>query len=126
MSGTTCYQKNREAMLSRANEYYENNKEVFREKSKNKYRKLSGEEKNIKRKYGRNRYRNLSEEITIIIVVVVVVIIIIIIIIIIKKYLSSLSDSLSDSSDELGSKPSLIMFSILFFFISYLQAPRSV
>ena len=35
MSGTTCYQKNRE---------------------------LSEEEKNIKREYGKNRYPNMSEE----------------------------------------------------------------
>ena len=28
-------------MLNRANEYYENNKEVLREKAKNKYRELS-------------------------------------------------------------------------------------
>ena len=31
-------------------------------KSKNKYRKLSEEEKNIKREHGRNRYHNMSEE----------------------------------------------------------------
>ena len=31
MSRTTYYQKNREAMLSRVNEYYQNNKEVLRE-----------------------------------------------------------------------------------------------
>ena len=49
MSGTTYYQRNREAMLNRANKYYEN-KEVLRKKAKNKYRELS-EEKNIKREY---------------------------------------------------------------------------
>ena len=37
MSGTTYYQRNREVMLNTANEY-ENNKEVLREKAKNKYR----------------------------------------------------------------------------------------
>ena len=37
-------------------------KELLRERAKNKYRKLSEEEKNIKRKYGRNRYHNMSEE----------------------------------------------------------------
>ena len=37
MSGITYYQRNREVMLNRANEY-ENNKEVLREKAKNKYR----------------------------------------------------------------------------------------
>ena len=34
MSGTTYYQRNREVMLNRANKYYENNKEVLREKTK--------------------------------------------------------------------------------------------
>ena len=29
MSGTTYYQRSREVMLNRANEYYENNKEVL-------------------------------------------------------------------------------------------------
>ena len=40
MSGITYYQRNREGMLNIANEYYENNKEVLREKAKNKYRDL--------------------------------------------------------------------------------------
>ena len=62
MSGTTYYQRNREVMLYRANEYCENNKEVLREKAKNKYRELSEEEQNIKTDYGRNRYHNMSEE----------------------------------------------------------------
>ena len=48
-------------MLNRANEYYENNKEILREVVKDKYRELS-EEKNIKREYGRNRYHNMSKE----------------------------------------------------------------
>ena len=34
-------------ILKRANEYYENNKEVLREKAKNKYRELSEEEKSM-------------------------------------------------------------------------------
>ena len=48
-------------ILNRAKDYYENNKELLRERAKNKYRELS-EEKNIKREYGRNRYHNISEE----------------------------------------------------------------
>ena len=56
MIGPTYYQRNREVMLNRANEYYENNKEVLREKAKNRYSELSEEENNIKREYGRNRY----------------------------------------------------------------------
>ena len=62
MSGTTYYPRNIEVMLNRANEYYKNNKEILREKPKNKYRELSEEEKNIKRECGRNRYHNMSEE----------------------------------------------------------------
>ena len=61
MSGTTYYGRNRDAILNRANKYYENNKEVLREKAKNKYRELSEEEKNIKREYGRSRYHNMSK-----------------------------------------------------------------
>ena len=34
MSGTTCYQRNREVILNRAKDYYKNNKEIFREKAK--------------------------------------------------------------------------------------------
>ena len=49
MSGITYYQRNREVMLNTANEYYKN-KEVLREKAKNKYRELSEEEKNIKKR----------------------------------------------------------------------------
>ena len=49
-------------MLNRANEYYQNNREVLRKKARNKYSELSDEKKNIKREYGRNRYHNMSEE----------------------------------------------------------------
>ena len=37
MSVTTYYQRTREVLLDRENKYYENNKEVLREKAKNKY-----------------------------------------------------------------------------------------
>ena len=49
-------------VLNRANEYYTNNKEVLRVKTKNKYIELSEEEKNIKGEYGRNRYHDMSED----------------------------------------------------------------
>ena len=49
-------------MLNRVDEYYENNKEVLRQKAKIKYRELSEKEKNIKKEYGRNTYHNMSEE----------------------------------------------------------------
>ena len=61
MSGTTYCERNKDVILNRANLYYENNKEVLREKAKNKYCELSEEEKNKKRGYGRNRYHNMSE-----------------------------------------------------------------
>ena len=59
---TTYYQRNRETLLNRAKDYYEDNKEVLREKAKNKSRELPSEENNIKREYGRNRYKNMSDE----------------------------------------------------------------
>ena len=62
LSEIAYYQRNRETVLNRAKDYYENKKDVLREKAKNKYRELSVEEKNIKREYGRNRYRNKHGE----------------------------------------------------------------
>ena len=71
----TYYQKNRDLMLKKAKEYYENNKEKRREYGRNRYHnmiteeidkinenrryryyRLSEEIKNKKRKYARNRY----------------------------------------------------------------------
>ena len=40
-------------ILNRPKDYYENNEELLRERTKNKYRELSKEEKNIKREYGK-------------------------------------------------------------------------
>ena len=45
MDNTTYYQRNREIMLNRANDYYENDKERLRELARNKYRNLSEEDK---------------------------------------------------------------------------------
>ena len=53
MSETTYCQRNREVILNRAKDYYENNKKILRERAKNKYRELSEEEKDIKREYGK-------------------------------------------------------------------------
>ena len=50
MGETTYYQRNRETILNRTKDYCENNKEVLREKTKNKYRELSEEKKNIKKR----------------------------------------------------------------------------
>ena len=57
----TYYQRNRDVILNRAKDYYENDKERLREQAGHKYRNLSEEEKNEKREYGKNRYLNMSE-----------------------------------------------------------------
>ena len=46
MDNTTSYQRNREIMPNRAEDYYENDKERLREQARNKYRNLSEEDKN--------------------------------------------------------------------------------
>ena len=58
----TYYQRNRDVILNRAKDYYENDKERLREQARDKYRNLSEEEKNKKREYGKNRYHNMSEK----------------------------------------------------------------
>ena len=49
MDNTTYYQRNREIMLNKAKDYYENDKERVREEVRNKYKNLSEEDKNKKR-----------------------------------------------------------------------------
>ena len=44
----TYCQRNRDVILNRAEDYYENDKERLREQARNKYRNLSEEEKNKK------------------------------------------------------------------------------
>ena len=58
----TYHKKNREVILNRDKDYYENDKERLREQTRDKYRNLSEEEKNKKREYCKNRYQNMSEE----------------------------------------------------------------
>ena len=58
----TYYQRNRNVLLNRAKDYYENKKDRSREQAKNKYRNLSEEDKNKKKEYWKNRYHNMSEE----------------------------------------------------------------
>ena len=58
----TYYPKNRDVILNRAKDYYENDKKRLREQARDKYRNLSEEEKNKKREYGKNGYHNMSEE----------------------------------------------------------------
>ena len=43
------YQKNREVILNRVKDYYENDKKRLREKARDKYRNLSEEDKNKKK-----------------------------------------------------------------------------
>ena len=59
---STYYERNIEAILNRAKEYYENNKEILKEQERNRFRELSEDEKIIKRENGRNRYYNMSQE----------------------------------------------------------------
>ena len=58
----TYYQRNRQVILNRAKDCYENDKERLRKQERDKYRNLSKEEKNKKREYEKNRCRNMSEE----------------------------------------------------------------
>ena len=53
---TTYYQINKETILNRVKKYYNDNKERLKEQARNKYRKLTEEEKNK-----RNRYHNMFE-----------------------------------------------------------------
>ena len=52
----TYHQRNRDVILNRAKDYYENDKKTWREQARDKDRNLSEEEKNKKRQYGRKRY----------------------------------------------------------------------
>ena len=61
MNNTTYYQRNKEVMLNRAQDYYENDKERLKKQARNKCRKLFEEDKK-KREYGKNRYHNMFEE----------------------------------------------------------------
>ena len=56
MNNTTYYERNREIILNRAKDCYEN------EQARDKYRNLFEEDKKKKREYGKNRYHNMSEE----------------------------------------------------------------
>ena len=49
-------------ILNREKDCYENDKERFREKVRDKNRNLSEKDKNKRKEYGKNRYHNMSEE----------------------------------------------------------------
>ena len=58
MSETIYYQRNREVILNRAKDYYENNKELLREREREREQKINTEnylkrKKNIKGEYGK-------------------------------------------------------------------------
>ena len=53
---------NKDAILNRGKDYYENDKGRLRDQARDKNRNLSEEEKNKKREYGKNGYHNMSEE----------------------------------------------------------------
>ena len=61
MSETT-YRRNRDVMLNRAKDYCKNDKERLSDNARDRYRKLSEEQKNKIREYGKNRYHNMSGE----------------------------------------------------------------
>ena len=58
----TSYQRNRDVILNRTKDYYENDKESLREQAREKYGNLFEEQKNKKREYGKSRYHNMSEK----------------------------------------------------------------
>ena len=51
INNLTYYQKNRDMILNRAKDCYENDKERLREQARDKYRNLSEEDKNKKNKW---------------------------------------------------------------------------
>ena len=53
MSEKIYYQRNRDVILNRAKDHYENNKERLRKYARDKCRSLSEEEKHEKREYGK-------------------------------------------------------------------------
>ena len=62
MTETTYYQRNSDAILNRAKDYYKNDKKSLRDNARDKYRNLSEDGKNKNREYGRNRYHNMSQK----------------------------------------------------------------
>ena len=56
------YQQNRDVILSRSKDYYENNKERLRTKARINTETYLKKKKIKKREYGKNRYLNMSEE----------------------------------------------------------------
>ena len=66
----SSYQENKERLKDKyhnqggkekATEYYENNKEIIKEKSRARYQNLSEEQKELKRQYSRDRYKKVID-----------------------------------------------------------------
>ena len=69
------YWFNRQELLQKAKEkydsggkekaakYHKNNKDIIKQKSNNKYKSLSEEEKDAKRQYSKSRYNRMNEKI---------------------------------------------------------------
>ena len=55
MSKTIYYQKNRDMILNRPKDYYENDKKSLRKQGRDKYSNLSEEDINKKREYGKKK-----------------------------------------------------------------------
>ena len=70
----SCYWFNRQELLKKAKDkydnggkekgakYYRDNKDVIKQKLNDKYKNLSGEEKEAKRQYSKNRYNKMKEK----------------------------------------------------------------
>ena len=56
----TYYQRNRDAILNRAKDYYKNNSDKTKKKARYKYN--IPEEKILKIEYEKNKYHDMSEE----------------------------------------------------------------
>ena len=48
--------------VKKKQEYYQNNKDILKEKAKTRYQNLSEEQKELKRQYSRNRYQTLIKK----------------------------------------------------------------
>ena len=59
----TYYQRNKDVILKRVKDYYENGEKRLRYQARDKYANLCKEKKNKKREFGRKRYRNMSKEV---------------------------------------------------------------
>ena len=55
------YQGNRDVILNRTKNYYEDDEERLKKQARDKYRYLSKEAENKKTEYGRHKYHNLSK-----------------------------------------------------------------